>query len=119
MSDPLELAVESLVEQCRTGLARQITYRRGEKSASIAAVVGQTTFDQTNEYGVVTSTTSRDFLIAVSDLLLDGQPIEPARGDQIDDSGRTYEVMAPGDEPHWRFADPYRLIYRVHTKEIT
>ena len=33
--------------------------------------------------------------------------------------GRTYEVMAPGGEPVWRWSDPYHQVYRIHTKCIT
>ena len=28
------------------------------------------------------------------------------------------EVMAPGREPHWRWSDVNRLVYRIHTKHI-
>ena len=99
-----------------------VTYQRGEQQAQLTAVVGQTIFEQTDEYGIINRTESRDFLIAVEDLALDGQPIEPARGDRIietDSTGtHTYEVMAPGDEPPWRFSDPHRQVYRIHTRQI-
>jgi len=29
-----------------------------------------------------------------------------------------YEVMAPGNEPPWRYSDPYRRTLRIHTKLI-
>jgi len=118
MTDLLQRAAQWLAGVCRGHMAHEVTYQRDQQQAVVPAVVGQTDFDQTNEYGVVTSMTSRDFLIAVSDLLLDGQPIEPARGDRIVDGEDTYEVMAPGDEPPWRFADPYHQMYRIHTKRI-
>jgi len=28
-----------------------------------------------------------------------------------------HEVMAPGDEPNWRFSDAGRSLLRVHTKQ--
>ena len=61
---------------------------------------------------------SRDYLIQAADLDLG----EPQRGDQIRETqGATiykYEVMAPGKEPAFRFSDPYRKTYRIHTKLV-
>ena len=36
------------------------------------------------------------------------------------DGGKTYEyeVMAPGNDPCWRWSDDYRRTLRIHTKLI-
>jgi hypothetical protein len=57
-------------------------------------------------------------LIQTADLSLG----EPQRSDQIRETqgAKTfvYEVMAPGKEPAYRFSDPYRKTYRIHTKLV-
>jgi hypothetical protein len=46
----------------------------------------------------------------------------PQRGDRIRETdGATtyvYEVLAPGDEPHWHYSDAYRQTLRIHTKQV-
>jgi len=72
--------------------------------------------------GVLHRVESRDYLILAEHLVLGGRPAIPEPGDQILESAGTttlvYEVMAPGREPHWRYADAYRRTLRVHTKQI-
>jgi hypothetical protein len=66
--------------------------------------------------------TDMDFLIAAADLMLDGQPLIPTRGDTIlvtaGESVETYEVLPYGNEPAWRWADPHQSILRIHGKHI-
>jgi hypothetical protein len=70
---------------------------------------------------VITQVESRDYIVAVEDLVLDGEAIEPAPGDQIIegdlDDGVKYEVMAIGGEGCWRWANHLRTAYRIHTKQ--
>ena len=44
---------------------------------------------------------------------------EIAAGAAVAYDGRTYEVMAPGGEPVWRWSDPYHQVYRIHTKCVS
>lgn len=64
---------------------------------------------------------SRDYLITTADLMLDGSATLPQRGDCIRETQGSlvfvYEVMAPGNEPPWRYSDPYRRALRIHTKQ--
>ena len=66
----------------------------------------------------------RDYLLAVTDLTLpDGTPLVPRRGDRFEEtltSGvlTVYEVMSYADEPEWRYADPLKKMFRVHTKRV-
>ena len=58
-------------------------------------------------------TQRRDFIIE------DGQfMFFPEKGDVIEFDGREFEVLAPNDEPVWRWSDPYHTALRVHTKLI-
>lgn len=96
--------------------AHTVEYRRGEDAVELLATIGQTIFKQRSEYGAIIFTESRDFLITAADLTLG----EPERGDQIIEtlvgSEIIYEVMAPGDEHHFRYSDTDRRMLRVHTK---
>jgi len=122
MADLLENATDWLVAQQLKFASRTVEYLRGEQSAYLNAVVGRTLFEVEDGYGVVERTESRDFLIPASDLLLGGAQVIPRRGDQIRETQNgkvyVYEVMAPGKEPAFRFADSFRRLLRIHTKQV-
>jgi hypothetical protein len=46
----------------------------------------------------------------------------PVAGDRIRETvGErvfVYEVLAPGNEPHYRYSDPFRKLLRIHTKYV-
>ena len=99
-----------------------VTYSRDEASVALQATIGQTVFEQRDDYGVIEKTESRDFLVRAEDLVLTGSATLPERGDRVReaDGGKVYvyEVMAPGKEPHFRYSDPYRRTLRIHTKQV-
>lgn len=78
----------------------------------VAATIGKTIFKLDNGYGVVYEE-STDFLISVA-LLLD----QPRKGDKILWREVEYEVLAPDNEPVWRYSDPYKTTYRIHSKRV-
>lgn len=92
-------------------LASDATYRRGAEARSVKAVVGRTVFRSVNEYGAWMRTETRDFIIPACQL-----DLEPQTGDEVVFDGGVYEVLAPCNEPAWRWSDPYRRAIRVHTK---
>ncbi len=122
MADMLEQGARWLDDQRHQHMTRTVSYARGANTVEVQATIGRTVFEQADEYGIVTKTESRDYLIRTADLVLDGQPTLPKRGDQIreTDGGTTfvYEVLSPGDEPVFRYSDPYRKALRIHTKHI-
>ena len=93
-------------------------YSRGSESVEVQATVGTTTFEVDDGYGVIVKWESRDFLITAADLVIAGEPVKPQRGDRITDSGKVYEVMAPGKEDVCRPSDPYGVTLRIHTKQV-
>ena len=121
MADLLQTGSDWLEAQRHEHLSHAVAYCRGAESVEISATVGQTTFEVEREFGVE-RVESRDFLIRSADLVLAGQPTEPQRGDRIKETlGGTlavFEVMAPGNEPPWRYSDPGRKTLRVHTKQV-
>ena len=66
-----------------------------------------------DESGLTVTGRVWDFLI-----LADGLGFEPEPGDVIAADGRVFEVMNLGGEGCWRWSDPYRQTFRIHTKEI-
>jgi hypothetical protein len=103
-------------------LARQVVYRRGSESVQVAATVGKTIFRLDKGYGVQERIEARDYLILAADLALGGTQVLPKAGDQVRETQNgkvfVYEVLAPGNEPCWRYSDPYRQTLRIHTKLI-
>ena len=103
-------------------LVREITYRRGPHSVTLPATIGRTVFQISREFGLFQRTVSRDYLVSVTDLVLDGQRTLPQAGDRIEevDGDTTYvhEVRGPAREPCWRWCDGYRMALRIHTKLI-
>ena len=122
MLDLLQRAMTWLDGRRRQYVGREVVYQRGQQTLTVPATIGRTVFETTDEYGVVVRTESRDFLISVADLVLDGVAILPQRGDRIRESeggqAFVYEVLAPGQEPCWRYSDPYRQTLRIHTAQV-
>ena len=100
-------------------LARTIRYRRGALEAEQLATIGRTVFRLDVGMGVTERIEARDYLISAASFSFG----VPARGDRIseDADGRrhTYEVLAPGGEPPWRWSDPHRRCLRIHTKYLS
>lgn len=122
MTDLLEQSSAWLEDQRTKHLARTVTYRRGSQSAEVTATIGRTIFRVDDQYGAQIRSESRDYLILTADLELGGNAALPQRGDRIRETAGgkvyVYEVIAPGDEPCFRFSDPYRKTLRIHTKQI-
>ncbi len=106
-----------LESQRKAHLSSLVTYRRGEDTAEVSATIGKTVFRIEDEYGRIVHYESRDYLISASDLVLNGTIITPERSDEIIEDGFVYEVMAPANEPEWRYSDTHRQTLRIHTKQ--
>lgn len=122
MSNLLEQGASWLNDQRHKFMTSTIVYERGVDSVTLLATIGRTEFEQSDEQGLISRIESRDFVMQRADLVLGGNPVLPKAGDIIKETVGTttyvYEVMAPGGEPPFRYADPYRYSLRVHTKYI-
>lgn len=119
MSDVLGTAAAWLHGQLRSHASRVVTYRRGSQSVELPAVVGQTTTERDDGSGMVLRSKTRDYLIAVADLAIEGQSTQPQRGDRIEESdGHVYQVLPLGSDPEWRYSSPINTVYRVHTRLV-
>ncbi len=66
-----------------------------------------------DESGMTIGSYVWDFLVLADELAF-----EPKPGDVIVADGRLYEVLDLAGERCWRWSDPYRQTYRIHTKDI-
>ena len=117
MTDLLDNAARWLTSQRRQHLSRLVQYQRGQDSVEIPATVGQTVTETTDDYGASIQHVSRDYLIAFDDLVLDGAPVDPARGDRIIDDCWTYEVLTTPGGAHFQ-VDRHRTTFRIHTRVV-
>jgi len=122
MGDLLKQGSDWLESQRTRHASRTVTYQRGGQSVQLAATIGQTLFEIDTGTGLQERFEARDFLVLAVELVLGGNATLPARGDRILETDGattfTYEVMAPGKEPHFRYSDPYRKTLRIHTKQV-
>lgn len=123
MPDLLQTGQEWLADQLKTHASREVVYVRGGEQVVVRATIGRTLLKLDDGHGGVRiEWTDRDFLILAADLVLSGAPATPRRGDQIRETvgavTQIFEVMAPGQEPPWRWSDPFRTLLRIHTKHV-
>ena len=112
MADLLAQGAAWLEQQRTKHLATTVTYVRGAESVEVAATIGRTKVEADDGHVVRVEFTDRDFLILAADLVLNGQPSEPQRGDLIREGPREFEVL------DWRYSDPYRQTLRITTKHV-
>lgn len=123
MSNLLRRGMKWLTRKLKQHASETVTYSRGAQSVEIRAPIGKTLMRLDDGYGGVRMEwTDEDFLIPAADLVLGGSTTLPQRGDRIrwTVEGVTYvfEVMAPGNEPPWRWSDEHRTMLRVHCKQV-
>ncbi len=120
MADLLDTGLAWLNGQRERFLTKPVIYRRGVQEIEVPATLGRTVFRLDVGMGVTERVEARDYLIGAEHLTGFDQP-KP--GDRIiedrDGQRHTAEVMAPGGEPAWRWSDPDRRIYRIHTKHLS
>lgn len=89
----------------------------GEKSGApveLHATRGRSLFRADDKYGVTIRVQSVDFIVPASEL---GNQF-PEKGDEIYADGRVFEVLAPNDEPVWRWNGNFGNAVRIHTKDM-
>lgn len=110
MGDLLDRGAAWLEQQRTRHLTTAVTYVRADAQVTLPATIGRTRYETDDGHAVQVAFTDRDFLILVTDLVLEGQVSEPRRGDLIREAGQEFEVL------DWRFSDPYRRAWRITTK---
>ena len=122
MSNVLKNGLAWLTGQLRSHASETVTYARGYDSVDVPAVFGRKLLRIADETGIRVEWTDMDFLIAAEDLAIDGERLEPQRGDivhiDMPYDTQSFEVMPFGSEPAWHWADPHQTMYRIHAKHI-
>lgn len=123
MTDVLADGMAWLESQRREHLSTTVVYERDGDSLPLPATIGRTEFEIEDTTGVLEKVVIRDFLIAAADLVFAGSTTLPERGDLVRETVgsevHVHEVVGPGGEPAWRYADPYRNTLRIHTKHVS
>lgn len=105
--------------------AASLTYTRaGSDPVPLTGTQGKSLWKIQDPGKPVVMVRSVDFLIQVSELVIDGLETEPAEGDVIARliGSRTYthKVLKPGrDIPFFSYSDTGQTRYRIHTKLMT
>ena len=113
MADMLQDGLTWLGSQRVAHMSSEVEYRRDPDSLTVNATFGKTDVEIADDFGLTINSQVWDFLIAADEL-----GPQPEAGDVIAAGGRKYEVMNLGGEGCWRWSDPYRRTYRIHTKDI-
>ncbi len=124
MANAFVTAQEWIRDQLKSYVPTTVTYRRGGQAATFIAVVGTSLLKitDTGDGTVKMVRTDRDFIFDTSLLVFGGVATEPQVGDAVDETWpdevtRRYTILSPGGaEPAWRYSDPHRIQFRVHTK---
>lgn len=100
-----------------------VAYHRGSESVAVDATRGSTEFEVNDDRGHMTRVESHDWMIDAVDLVLDGEQIEPDRGDTIrlilGGETHLYQVSAFAvGGVVWSWWDRGRRRYRIHTKYV-
>lgn len=110
----IERGLRYLREIQYTSLARVVCYRSlGRTQAELRCTLGKSEYRVPNDYGGWVRVTTQDFIVPHWQF-----NFMPTKGDIIEFAGREYEVLAPNNEPVWRWSDPYHTALRIHTKRI-
>ena len=113
MTDLLRQGSQWLEDMRTTHASSPVEYRRSPDTYAVSATYGKTDFEIADESGLTVGSHVWDFLI-----LAEALGLEPEPGDVIAANGRQYEVMNFSSDGCWRWSDPYRQTYRIHTKDI-
>jgi len=103
-------------------MARTVTYVRGAESVDIAATLGNTRYEVTDDAGATVQAKATDFIVSANGLVLGNETVKPQPGDQIRvTSGEkvlVFEVLDLGGAGHHRPCDPGGRMLRIHAKQV-
>ena len=121
--DFLQRGVAWLNQQRVQHLSQMVTYQRGGESVQIAATLGTTSVEITDDTGATVQSPQMDFIVSADALVLNGTAATPRVGDRIfvaDAIGKTlvYEVLSLQDGRHYRPCDGNRQMLRIHAKQV-
>ena len=114
MADLLRKGSAWLHKQRNAHMASMVDYRRADGDPiAVRATASSTTYEVSDMAGATIETHTADFLVLATEL-----GFEPEAGDVIVTEGRRFEVLRLGGGGVYRWSDPQRNTYRIHTKDI-
>lgn len=123
MSDLLQAGAAMLSEKLQSDCSQAVVYRRGSQSVVWDATFGSALLKVSDGHGGLKIVrTDADFVGKAAGLDFGQGPTLPLRGDTVDVTqldGVTvarFEVTSERGEPHFRRADQYGYLTRVHAK---
>jgi hypothetical protein len=123
MGDLLRQGSQWLAGVLKQHASSPVTYSRppaddeGETlELEIAATLGKTDYEKSDQYGLPVGATATDFLVPAADFT--GTFGEPQVGDRIVFAGAVYEVLELPGQGCWRWSDGFGNTMRIHTKRI-
>ena len=119
----LQRGIAWLDRQRVARLSQQVLYQRGGESVELAATLGATTVEITDDAGAMVRSPQMDFIVSTDALTLGGVPVAPCVGDRINvaaAAGKTlvYEVLSLPDGRHYKPCDPGGRMLRIHAKQV-
>ncbi len=113
----LDDALAFHVKTLNSAAGETITFKRGDDTVSLTAVVGQSQFDELSTTGEVHALSKTvDFLVKPASLVLSGSAVLPQRGDLIQRSdGSQYDVLPGVEGTAWQYSDGRKTFLRIHS----
>lgn len=116
-------AIAGLLQAVSSAAGVAVSYRRGNLTpAVLTAIPSRRPYEVVHMDGTVSQAQARDYILASAILVIEGQQVEPAPGDKIDETINgdltTFEVMAVGAEKCFDYSDAAKTMIRIHTKQV-
>lgn len=116
-------AISGGLAAIRQAAGVSIVYRRAGASVPLTAVPANSQFEEQTTEGVIARTKTRDYLIAVADLELEGEPIQPEPGDKVAETINgvdcEFEVVPMNQQAGSIYSDRAQTQYRIHTVQVS
>lgn len=119
-----QAALAAAAATARQAAGADVTIKRPGKQpiVGVRAGKGKSAFDAQDGDGVITRIETLDWLIDPADYDFGDGPVEPQRGDTIEEvdgnKKYTFDLYAPDKESVWRWSDGFRTQRRVHSQLI-
>lgn len=119
MADLIGGALQWLEGMRHKHATRPVAYIRGLDAINIQATVGRSVFQVLSGEGATETVERRDYIVRATDLMFGGVVTLPQVSDRVREmiggQVQEYEVVATGQEPHYRKSDPDGMALRIHT----
>jgi hypothetical protein len=107
----------------KVAAGRTVTYRRGTNvSTPIIGWQDKHDYTELDNEGIATTVEIDDWTFTATDLIVGGEPIEPRRGDLIEETlngvALEYQVLPLQNAPPFKKLDTSGIVLLVHTKLV-